>query len=76
MPGVWIHKDTSWTRKFSPLWSMEVNNIGSGCIGVLTYRDQIVIHASALTVAMCEKEIENRTRIYFAALLVDIDSTS
>ena len=77
MPGVWIHKDNSWTRMFSPLWAMEVtNNAGSGCIGVLTYCNAVVLHASAPTVAMCEKEIENRTRIYFAALLVDLDSTS
>lgn len=77
MPGAWIHKDSSWTRMFSPLWAMEVtNNSGSGCIGVLTYRGQIVLHAAAPTVEMCEKEIENRTRIYLAALLLDLDSTS
>ena len=81
MPGTWIHKDASWTRMFSPLWAMEVtNNPGIDVlpvyVGVLTYRGKIVLTATALTVAMCEKEIEDRTRIYFAALLVDINSTS
>jgi hypothetical protein len=78
MPGVWIHKDNSWTRMFSPQWAMEVvsNPNSGGCTGVLTYRRQIVLHTTAPTVAMCEKEIEDRTRIYFAALLVDLNSTS
>jgi hypothetical protein len=78
MPGVWIHKDNSWTRMFSPTWAMEVtsNSNSYGFQGVLTHFDQMVLHTTALTVAICEKEIEDRTRIYFAALLVDLDSTS
>jgi hypothetical protein len=75
--SVWIHKGNSWTRMFSPTWAMEVtsnsNSNSDVFLGVLTHLDQVVLRTTAPTVAMCAKAIEDRTRIYFAALLVDLN---
>lgn len=78
MPGTWINDGKSWSRMFSPNWAMEVlsDPNSSGCIGVLTYCGQIVCKVTASTIQDCERHIEERTRVYFAALLLDLDSTS